>query len=176
MLTLGAVAASLAAVPGLRGLIGAALALLMAAIAVIDARHFIIPNPLNAAAFVLGLVYAAVLAPGAMAEAVLVATLRAAVLALAFLTIRVVYRQLRGRDGLGLGDIKLAAVAGAWLDWLTLPIAVQIAALAALSIYLLRSLVLKRPLRATGRLPFGLFFAPAIWLCWLLEATLLIGL
>jgi hypothetical protein len=26
---------------------------------------------------------------------------------------------------------------------------------------------------ATARLPFGLFLAPAIWLGWLLEATLL---
>jgi hypothetical protein len=30
-------------------------------------------------------------------------------------------------------------------------------------------------LRATGRLPFGLFLAPAIWLGWLLDATLLAG-
>ena len=28
---------------------------------------------------------------------------------------------------------------------------------------------LEPPLRATYRMPFGLFFAPAVWVCWLLE-------
>jgi leader peptidase (prepilin peptidase)/N-methyltransferase len=55
----------------------------------------------------------------------------------------------------------------------TIPIAVEIAALAALAVYALRRSMTGRPIRATARLPFGLFFAPAIWLCWLLEATLL---
>jgi leader peptidase (prepilin peptidase)/N-methyltransferase len=30
-------------------------------------------------------------------------------------------------------------------------------------------------MRATARLPFGLFLAPAIWLGWLLQATLFGG-
>lgn len=171
---IAAMAASIVAAPGLRGILGAGLALIMAAIALIDARHFIIPNSLNAAALVLAFLNAAVQSPDAITDAALFAALRGGAVALVFFGIRAVYRRLRGRDGLGLGDVKLAAVAGAWLDWLTIPVAVQIAALAALSIYLLRSLVSKRPMRATGRLPFGLFFAPAIWLCWLLETTLLV--
>ena len=54
-----------------------------------------------------------------------------------------------------------------------LPVAIQIAAFTALTFFLLRSLVGGRPIRTTGRLPFGLFLAPAIWTCWLLEAMLL---
>jgi leader peptidase (prepilin peptidase)/N-methyltransferase len=94
-------------------------------------------------------------------------------LALSFQVLRAGYRRLRGREGLGLGDVKLAGVAGAWLDWTMMPVAVEIAALSALVAYLLRVWIRRRPLRAAGRLPFGLFLAPAIWLSWLLQEILL---
>ena len=89
--------------------------------------------------------------------AVAFATLRAVVLAAVFLLIRSAYRWIRGRDGIGLGDVKLAGVAGAWLDWSMMPIVVEIAACAALLVYLGRQFTGGRPLRATSRLPFGLF-------------------
>jgi leader peptidase (prepilin peptidase)/N-methyltransferase len=167
-----AVVASMAAAPGFEGIFGAALALLMLAIAVIDARQFIIPNILNAAGFTLGLLHAVFQEPTFAVEAAAMAVVRGAMLALVFLAIRIFYARLRGRQGLGLGDVKLAGVAGAWLDWLTMPIAIEIAALTALAVYVLRH-IFGRPMSATTRLPFGLFLAPAIWLCWLLEATLL---
>jgi hypothetical protein len=34
--------------------------------------------------------------------------------------------------------------------------------------------ITRRPLRLAGRLPFGLFLAPAVWLCWLLEVRLIV--
>jgi leader peptidase (prepilin peptidase)/N-methyltransferase len=170
----GAVIASLAAVPGLRGFLGAGLALVMLAIAVVDARRFIIPNELNAAGFALALVHAVLASPDATVwEAVAMAVLRGAVLALMFFALREVYRRLRGRVGLGLGDVKLAGVAGAWLEWTTMPIAVEIAALSALAVYGLRHFALGRPLSATSRIPFGLFFAPAIWFAWMIESVFL---
>ena len=149
------------------------LAVVMLAVAVMDARHFIIPNELNTAGFTLDLLHAAIQSPDAVLEATAAATLRGAVLALLFLGLRVGYRRLRGREGIGLGDVKLACVAGAWLDWSTIPIAVEIAALAALTVYMVRQHVLGRSLRPTSRLPFGLFFAPAIWLGWLIETAAL---
>jgi leader peptidase (prepilin peptidase)/N-methyltransferase len=165
--------ASLAGAPGAPGWFGAGLAVLMLAIAVIDARSLIIPNWLNLAAFLLALAAAAIGAspaswPGA-ALAVGLAMIRAAVLGLAFLALRALYWRLRGREGIGLGDVKLAAVAGAWLDWPLMPIAVEIAALAALAVYTLGRWAGKRPFDAAETLPFGLFFAPAIWLSWLIE-------
>src|SRR5690348_14248645 len=63
LLAVLACAISLIAAPGLPGLFGAALAVMAIAIAVIDARWFIIPNELSAAAFALALVYAGVTDP-----------------------------------------------------------------------------------------------------------------
>ncbi len=174
LLALAAITASIAAAPDLRGMLGAGLALLMLAIAVVDAQRFIIPDELTATSLALAFVYAAVIDPQAVWESIALAALRGAVLALVFLGVRAVHARLRGREGLGLGDVKLAGVAGAWLDWLTIPIAVEIAALAALAIYLMRNFLRGRPIRATGRLPFGLFLAPAIWLSWLIETVLLV--
>src|SRR3981081_4936815 len=68
LLALVAIAASIEAVPGPAGYLGAALALLMLAIAVIDARWFIIPDQLSAAGFALGLINAAVIAPLEMCQ------------------------------------------------------------------------------------------------------------
>src|ERR1700710_2578863 len=102
LLALSAVAASLAAAPGLAGFLGAGLALIALAIAIIDARLFIIPNELTALGFVLALVNAAVTAEARMLDALGFALLRGVVLAALFYGLREGYRWLRGRDGLGL--------------------------------------------------------------------------
>jgi leader peptidase (prepilin peptidase)/N-methyltransferase len=86
-----------------------------------------------------------------------------------FFGFRAVYRTLRGVEGMGFGDVKLAAVAGVWLDWASLPIAVEIAALSALAAALYTRLR-GNEFDAKARLPFGTFFAPAIWIYWLLAA------
>lgn len=164
--------ASIAAVPGLAGLSGASLGLTMLAIAVIDATTFLIPDTLNLLAFALALADAAFGGVPSGAEAVALSAARGAASGLAFLLLRIVYRRLRGREGLGLGDVKLAAAAGAWLDWPLIPVAIEIAALTALSFYLVRHVVARAPLSPTTRLPFGLFFAPSIWLAWLIGAVL----
>ena len=173
MLLVGAasIAASLIVLPNALGVVGGGLAILMIAIAVIDARRFIIPNELTAAALALGLLNAAMqgsdFVPGLLAGA----ALRGAVMAIAFLSLRVLYRQIRGYDGIGFGDVKLAGVAGVWLDWWVLPVAIEIAALAAIAVYAARFLYGRRPSAGLkGKLPFGLFLAPAIWVSWLLEA------
>ena len=106
-------------------------------------------------------------------QAVFFAALRGGVLALFFLALRAGYRLLRGRDGIGLGDVKLAAVAGAWLSWLAISIAVEIAALAAIAAFALRHYAAGRPLNAALKFPFVLFLAPSIWLGWLIDVTVL---
>src|SRR5215510_3680633 len=172
---LGAVV-SIAVAPDLRGVLGALLAWVMLAIALTDATLGIIPDEWNAAGLTLAVLNAVLQNPDATVEAMAAAVLRGGVLALLFLGLRVVYRAVRGREGIGLGDVKLAVVAGAWLGWLIIPIVVELAALAGLATYLVRRYWLGRPMQMHSRLPFGLFFAPAIWLGWLLETTSVLSL
>ena len=169
-----AMVVSLASAPGTIGLLGAGLALVMLTIALVDWRSFIIPDGLNLAALALAIMHAAAQVPEAMPWAIAMAIVRGAMLALMFLAIRHGYARMRGREGLGLGDVKLAFVAGAWLDWLIIPIAIELAALAALAVYVLRRRVLGYALSRTSRMPFGAFLAPAIWLGWMLETRWLV--
>jgi leader peptidase (prepilin peptidase) / N-methyltransferase len=165
------VIASHFAAPGPPGFFGAALGVLMLAIAVTDSRSFLIPDRLTIAAIALGLANAASESYGSALESLAIAAMRGIVLALAFYGLRATYHRLRHRHGIGLGDVKLAAVAGAWLDWALISAAIEIAALTALCGYIASRILLHCPLSAIAKLPFGLFFAPAIWLCWLLGAT-----
>ena len=162
-----AAAASVVAAPGWQGVLGGGLAVAMIAIAAVDAREFIIPNKLVLAGVLLGLADAALSSPQQPAAAVAQAALRAFVLALVFFLFRAAYRRWRGREGIGLGDVKLAAVGGAWLAWGTAGLAIDFAALSALAAVLI-GMLLGRSFTATTRVPFGLFFAPAIWIAWLL--------
>jgi leader peptidase (prepilin peptidase) / N-methyltransferase len=167
-----AVGVSLVASPGPDGLFGAFLGLLMFAIAVTDSRRYIIPNELTAAAIALALLRAGTVGPDAGWHGVVWAALRAAAITVPFLALMIGYRRWRGRDGLGLGDIKLAAVAGAWLGWATIFAVIELATLSALGAYIVSGYLKRRPLKATAFLPLGLFLAPAIWIGWLVEALL----
>jgi leader peptidase (prepilin peptidase)/N-methyltransferase len=166
----GAVLASIAAAPGLSGAAGAVLAGLTLAIAVIDHRRMIIPDELNALAFIVGLILAGAAAEAPPAIAISQALLRAAFMFALFFAFRAAFRALRGMEGMGLGDVKLAAVAGVWLDWAGLPVVVELAALSALGAALCARLR-GDEFDPKARLPFGTFFAPAIWICWLIAAS-----
>jgi leader peptidase (prepilin peptidase)/N-methyltransferase len=169
---LAAVVASVLAAPGLSGPLGGGLAAIMLAIAIIDARHFIIPDRLVLAGLGLGLLDGLFAQPDGALIAVASSAQRALALAAAFWALRQGYMWIRGREGIGLGDVKLAAVAGWWLDWLGMALAVEIAALAALVVVGIR--VLRgQPITAKTPVPFGCFFAPAIWLAWLLQSAII---
>jgi leader peptidase (prepilin peptidase) / N-methyltransferase len=163
-----AAAASVASAPGLPGVFGAALAATMTTIAAIDRRCFIIPDKLVLVGLTLGFLS---VATGEMVElpaALSYSAMRGLLMAALFFALREAYRRLRGREGIGLGDVKLAGVAGVWLTWMGLAIAVDVAALSALVVVLLQALRGRR-ITATTAIPFGLFLAPAIWIAWLLE-------
>jgi leader peptidase (prepilin peptidase)/N-methyltransferase len=75
-----------------------------------------------------------------------------------FLILQQGYKWLKGRDGLGAGDIKLMFLLGALLGWQALPLVVFMAAVSALTV----SLVYLRQANAKGlqtAIPFGPFLS-----------------
>ncbi len=77
-----------------------------------------------------------------------------------------VYARMRGREGLGLGDAKLLAAAGAWLGWQALAGVVVVAAAAALAVTVARG-ALRGHLGGSDAIAFGPFLALGLWLSWL---------
>lgn len=81
-----------------------------------------------------------------------------------FLALRLGYMALRGREGLGLGDVKLMAGLGALTGPWDLPLMVLIAALAALA----GSALSPGGLRGSRALPFGAALCAAGAVVWLM--------
>jgi leader peptidase (prepilin peptidase) / N-methyltransferase len=132
------------------------------ALAWIDARRWILPDALTLPLIVAGLLAALVFDPETLAA-------RALGAAAGYLVLRLVawaYLRLRGREGLGQGDAKLFAAAGAWLGILALPQVILVAAVTALAAAAAQRLS-GMQVRAQSALPFGPFLALAIWVLWL---------
>lgn len=129
----------------------------------IDMRRWLLPDALTLPLVIAGLAAAAAFDPEQL-------TARALGAALGYLSLRLVallYRALRGRDGLGHGDAKLLAASGAWVGAMALPQVVLGAAVSALAAAACLRLAGVR-LGAHSALPFGPFLALATWLIWLL--------
>lgn len=126
------------------------------ALSLIDLRRRILPNPLNLLLFSLGLAIAALRNPDARILAACVAQSAAAFLLLWGL--RALYARLRGRTGLGFGDVKFVGAATAWIGLGGLPFLILIASMTALVALAGAALAGWRVTR-TFRLPFGPFLA-----------------
>ena len=83
-----------------------------------------------------------------------------------FAILAAVYERMKGHEGLGLGDAKLVAAAGAWLGWQALPSVVLIGALGGILWVGVRSLFRGREL-VRERIAFGAPLCAAFWLVWL---------
>jgi leader peptidase (prepilin peptidase)/N-methyltransferase len=77
------------------------------------------------------------------------------------------YRRLRQREGLGLGDAKLLAAAGAWLG----PASLAWVILLAAPLGLILALARRTPLKGDSAVPFGPPLALAFWLLFLGRAS-----
>lgn len=138
-------------------------AALSAAVAIIDIRTYRIPDILNllilitgfGAHYVLGLDLATPLIGAAVGYG-------------ALYTIAIVYRRVRGRDGIGMGDAKLFGASGAWIGWSGLPFQLLIAACLGLAMVSAQRIA-GRKIRATDRLPFGPFLVAGALVVWMIQ-------
>jgi leader peptidase (prepilin peptidase)/N-methyltransferase len=140
---------------------------LLLTLAVLDARHFWLPDALNFPLAAIGLTLGDWGLPAPFEDRVIGAVAGAALLVL----VSVSYKWLRGRDGLGLGDAKLLGAIGAWLGWQLLPLVLLVASVTALIWVLFRSLC-GRAMEATTRVPLGTFLCVAVVPAWLLGAAI----
>jgi leader peptidase (prepilin peptidase)/N-methyltransferase len=162
---LAALAVAASAVAVLSGwVLWASLALgwTLLALAVIDLRHYWLPDAMTLPLIGAGLLAAWLIQPARLEDHAVGALAGF----LSFAGIAWGYRRLRRRAGLGLGDAKLLAAAGAWLGWPALPGLVVVAAALALAVALIRAATGER-LGAATRIAFGPYLALALWLFWL---------
>ena len=142
--------------------IGLALFALLSVIAIIDMRSMIIPNWANAALLVLGATNTLLRGIPSAPSALIGASVGAAM----FLAVKVGFKLLRGKEGMGMGDVKFMAGAGSLLGPILLPWLVVVASVSGL----LTALLLQSN-GATRRLPFAPHLALGLMLCWLLQAA-----
>jgi len=143
-------------------LLSSLLALTLAALSAIDLKEYRLPDALTLPLTALGLV-----ATPLVLETPLWWQAASALVGFAVLAgVAFAYARLRGRPGLGLGDAKLMAAAGAWLGAQGLPSVLLLACGSALLGLLIRGWH-TGSLSATSRVPFGPFLAFGIWLVWL---------
>jgi leader peptidase (prepilin peptidase)/N-methyltransferase len=95
------------------------------------------------------------------------ALIGAAIGAGTFLALRIAYQTLRGREGLGWGDVKLMAGIGAGLGVMALPVVTLVAAVLAMAVAGIAAL--RRGARPDGDLAiaFGAYLAGAAGLVWI---------
>lgn len=133
---------------------GAALALfwlLLLAPAVLDARHYWLPDSLTIVLAVAGLLLGGLATGASLADRLIGGASGFVSLAL----VAIAYSRLRGREGLGAGDPKLLAAMGLWTGWAALPPILVIASLSGIA------LALAKRLGGAERMPLGTLLAAA---------------
>jgi leader peptidase (prepilin peptidase)/N-methyltransferase len=119
---------------------------------VIDLRHRILPNAITLPGIAVGFVASWFLPPGWMSSLIGLVAGGGILLAIAE-----AYYRVRGQEGLGMGDVKMLAMIGAFLGWPLMMLTLLVASLAGS--------VVGVALIASGRgslqaaLPFGTFLA-----------------
>jgi leader peptidase (prepilin peptidase)/N-methyltransferase len=119
---------------------------------VIDLNHRILPNVITVPGIVAGLAFSAVLPPGWLAS--LIGALAGGG---ALFLIAEVYYRVRGVEGLGMGDVKMLAMIGAFLGWQLTLVTLMLASLSGSVIGVGLMALDRRGMQAA--LPFGTFLA-----------------
>lgn len=128
----------------------------------IDIRHFLLPDVLTLPLLLAGLAISFWITPSEIYNA----AAGAAIGYLSLASVEIAYRALRHREGLGRGDAKLMAAAGAWVGWQHLPQVIVGAAIAGIFTALISYARRKDRTDRLGDtvIPFGPCIAIALWL------------
>jgi leader peptidase (prepilin peptidase)/N-methyltransferase len=129
-----------------------------------DITRHILPNWLNLLFLVSGLAQSAIQKQPQPVDALIGVLIGGGVLG----SIAVAYRHYRGFDGIGMGDVKFTAAAGAWLGWMGLAPMLLIASLLGLA-YAGWLAVITGGLDRERRIPFGPFLAAGTMASWLMQ-------
>jgi leader peptidase (prepilin peptidase) / N-methyltransferase len=131
-------------------------------LAAIDLRYFLLPDFLTLPLVVAGLFVTWMFDPDTLLMHVAGAILGYALV----IAIRFFYWQIRYREGMGLGDAKLLAAAGAWVSLEGIPSVALIGAFTGLA-YALFAAWRSGSISLGDRIPFGAFLALGTWIVWL---------
>jgi leader peptidase (prepilin peptidase)/N-methyltransferase len=139
------------------------LCLLAAAIAIEDLAHMLVPDGYTAGIAIIGalLAYA-----GRGWTGLGAAALDATILSAGLMLVTMAYEWLRGRSGLGFGDVKLLSASALLIGLWGVGVQIVFASVAALAFIAIRAVRRRRPLRAVSRIPFATFLAPALVFVW----------
>jgi leader peptidase (prepilin peptidase) / N-methyltransferase len=118
----------------------------------IDLEHQILPNAITLPGAVVGLVLSVFLGPGWLSS--LIGVIAGAGVLFAIME---GYARARGIEGLGMGDVKMLAMIGAFLGWPLMLLTLVLASFAGSCVGI--ALMLARRAGARTKLPFGTFLA-----------------
>jgi leader peptidase (prepilin peptidase)/N-methyltransferase len=157
-------ALAIGGLPDLGGIAWALLGWLLLTLALLDWRHFWLPDALTLPLAFLGFTAGMWATDVILTDRIIGATIGYG----ALLAIALGYRALRGREGLGLGDAKLLGALGAWFGWQALPFILLFASLTGLAVML----VTGRANQPTARVPLGTFLVLAALPAWIIVLRL----
>lgn len=145
---------------------GLGLAVWLALASYVDARQFLLLDVFTLPLLLAGLA----LAYFGYGPSVLQSAIGAAFGYLALWLVSALYLKVRGHHGLGMGDAKLLAAAGAWCGAFALPIVVLVGSFSAL-FYILILWALGRKIDGQFKLPFGPFLSLGFFVVWCLQLS-----
>lgn len=149
--------------PAPAALASAVLGILMLIGGATDLMTYRLPNAVTYSTIAAGLALSFVLHPAAPVSEALFAVMRGTGSVIALLSLRWCYGLVRGQEGLGLGDVKLAGGIGVWLPLEEIPMCFAFASFLALLALLILYCFGRQITRGT-KIPFGVFLCPALWL------------